>query len=117
MKDTILSARTQLQEAVEEPIITESYTYEVNIFKDLTKKGNGKKKNTEINRMNWDRRIDQTGPQWIELDQMTERKGLKLGQAQPQFGIEIGQGLIEQQQLRPVDDAARQRDPLHLAAR
>ena len=52
MKDTILSARTQLQEAVEEPIITESYTYEVNIFKDLTKKGNGKKKNTEINRMN-----------------------------------------------------------------
>ena len=53
MKDNILSARTQLQEAVEEPIITESYTYEVNIFKDLTKKGNGKKKkNTEINRMN-----------------------------------------------------------------
>ena len=61
MKDTILSARTQLQEAVEEPIITESYTYEVNIFKDLTKKGNGKKKKhrnkpnelRSTNRPNW----------------------------------------------------------------
>ena len=40
-----------------------------------------------------------------------------VAQPQAQLGIEIGQGLIEQQQLRAVDDAARQRHALHLAAR
>ena len=40
-----------------------------------------------------------------------------VAQPQPQFGIEVRQRLVEQQQLRPVDDAARQRDALHLAAR
>ena len=40
-----------------------------------------------------------------------------VAQPQAQFGIEVRQGLVEQQQLRPVDDAARQRDALHLPAR
>ena len=39
-----------------------------------------------------------------------------VAQPQPQLGIEVRQRLVQQQQLRPVDDAARQRDALHLAA-
>ena len=40
-----------------------------------------------------------------------------VAQPQAQLGVEVRQRLVEQQQLRPVDDAARQRDALHLAAR
>ena len=39
-----------------------------------------------------------------------------IAQPQAQFGVEVRQRLIQQQQLRPINDAARQRDPLHLAA-
>ena len=39
-----------------------------------------------------------------------------VAQPHAQFGVEVGQRLVEQQQLRPVDDAARQRDALHLPA-
>ncbi len=39
-----------------------------------------------------------------------------VAQPQAQLGVEVRQGLVEQQQLRPVDDAARQRHALHLAA-
>ena len=67
MKDTILSARTQLQEAVEEPIITESYTYEVNIFKDLTKKGNEKKKKKK-NRNKPNELRSTNRPNWTPMD-------------------------------------------------
>ena len=34
-----------------------------------------------------------------------------------QLGVEIGQGLVEQQQLGPADQGAADRDPLLLAAR
>ena len=40
-----------------------------------------------------------------------------VAQPQAQLGVEIRQRLVEQQQLRPVDDAARQRHALHLPAR
>ncbi len=39
-----------------------------------------------------------------------------VAQPQPQIGVEIAERLIEQQKLRLVDQAARQRDALHLAA-
>ena len=34
-----------------------------------------------------------------------------------QLGVEVGQRLVEQQQLRPADQRAADRDPLLLAAR
>ena len=40
-----------------------------------------------------------------------------VAQPQAQLGVEIGQRFVEQQQLRPVDDAARECDTLHLSAR
>jgi hypothetical protein len=33
-----------------------------------------------------------------------------VAQAQAQLGVEVGQRLVEQEQLRVVDEAARQRD-------
>ena len=40
-----------------------------------------------------------------------------VAQPQAQLGVEVGQRLVEQQQLRLVDEAARQRHALHLPAR
>ena len=39
-----------------------------------------------------------------------------VAQPQPQLGVEVAERLVEQQELRLVDQAARQRDPLHLPA-
>src|SRR6266478_9532131 len=59
---------------------------------------------------------EQVGRPIIDLVRRAHLQQLAVAHPQAQFGVEVRQRLIEQQQLRPVDDAARQRDALHLAA-
>jgi len=40
-----------------------------------------------------------------------------VAQPHPQLGVEVGQRLVEQDQVRAIDHAAGERDALHLAAR
>ena len=40
-----------------------------------------------------------------------------VAQADAQLGVEVAERLVEQDELRPVDQASRQRHALHLAAR
>ena len=56
-----------------------------------------------------------------DVDRGRAERALQLVQAEPrleaQLRIEVGQRLVEQEQLRLADDRARQRDALLLAAR